>query len=113
MAGRATARGASGSRVLPGRPITETGPGGVVTRRSAQIATPGARTGVTAAGVARAAPRIAGTALAGGAGLGGVSALFPRIEDPQSIGGQLFEGGRSLAEGAFNISSFYLERLHN
>jgi hypothetical protein len=106
MAGRATARGASGSRVLPGRPITETGPGGVVTRRSAQIATPGARTGVTAAGVARAAPRIAGTALAGGAGLGGISALFPRIEDPQSIGGQLFEGGRSLAEGAFNISSF-------
>ena len=54
---------------------------------------------------ARQIGRIGGAGLGTGAVAGGISSLFPRMDDPQSVGAKALEAGRGLTEGALNVST--------
>ena len=81
-----------------GAPIRTTGPRGEVTIRS------GPRT-ITGMDRVRQASRIAAAPLGGAATLGGISALAPRIQDPQTIGAKGLETVRGITEGALDLST--------
>ena len=49
--------------------------------------------------------KIVGAPVGGLGAIGGISALAPRIEDPQTIGTKALEAGRGLTEGAFNLAT--------
>ena len=54
---------------------------------------------------ARFAGKILGAPVGGLGAVGGISALAPRIEDPERIATKALEGARGLTEGAFNIAA--------
>ena len=54
---------------------------------------------------ARFAGKIVGAPVGGLGAVGGISALAPRIEDPERIATKALEGARGLTEGAFNIAA--------
>ena len=60
---------------------------------------------VTGMDRARQIGKIAGAGLAVPGAVGGISALAPRIEDPQSIGARGLETVRGITEGAFDVST--------
>ncbi|MAL46770.1 MAG: hypothetical protein CME98_22570, partial [Hyphomonas sp.] len=54
---------------------------------------------------ARFAGKIIGAPVGALGAVGGISALAPRIEDPERIATKALEGARGLTEGAFNIAA--------
>ena len=69
-------------------------------------ATEMARRGITGMDRLRQAGVIAGVPVGLAAGAGGISSLFPRMEDPKTLGGQALEALRGTAEAGLNIATF-------
>ena len=107
MAGRAAARGPSGTRVLPGKAIRTTTPRGT-TIRSATVRTPGARTRPGFMDYAKLAPRVGGATIAGGAGLGALSSLLPEFDDSRddTLLENIVDAGRTGAEKALDVMGY-------